>query len=87
MDYASNTYTYRWLGDKRSEGGGPGDPGFVEHGPGVDWSNQTTVTVRLRENAPPVFMSAGPFTVDENKTTVGTVTATDADPGDTYLRV
>ena len=86
VDYASNTYTYRWLGDKRSEGGGPGDPGFVEHGPGVDWSNQTTVTVRLRENAPPVFMSAGPFTVDENKTTVGTVTATDADPGDTYLR-
>ena len=86
VDYASNTYTYRWLGDKRSEGGGPGDPGFVEHGPGVDWSNQTTVTVRLRENAPPVFMSAGPFTVDENETTVGTVTATDADPGDTYLR-
>ena len=31
-------------------------------------------------------MSAGPFTVDENKTAVGTVTATDADPGDTYLR-
>ena len=86
VDYASNTYTYRWLGDKRSEGGGPGDPGFVDHGPGVDWSNQTTVTVRLRENAPPVFMSAGPFTVDENETTVGTVTATDADPGDTYLR-
>ena len=87
VDYASRLpIRTSWRADKRSEGGGPGDPGFVEHGPGVDWSNQTTVTVRLRENAPPVFMSAGPFTVDENETTVGTVTATDADPGDTYLR-
>ena len=81
-----NEHTYRWPDDKQSEGGGPGDPGFVEPGPGVDWSNQTTVTVRLRENAAPAFMSAGPFSVNENETAVDTVTATDADPGDTYLR-
>ena len=81
----SGGHTYFWPSDKESEAIGD-DPGLVDPGPGVDWSNQTTVTVRLRENAAPAFMAAGPFTVNENETAVGTVTATDADPGDTYLR-
>ena len=47
---------------------------------------ETEVELRLRVNAPPVFTSAAGFAVDENERSVGEVRATDADPGDTYLR-
>ena len=76
----AGAFTFLWVGDNLPEGAA------LKPGPSVDWSNQTTVTVRLRENAAPVFMSAGPFTVNENETVVGEVTATDADPGDDYIR-
>ena len=80
VDYEETSHTFYWRPD------GQTDVGESDLGPGVDWSSQAAVTVRLRENAPPVFTSAAAFTVNENETTVGEVTATDADPGDTYLR-
>ena len=72
--------TYRWDGDNMQEGD------LVTPGPGQDWSMDTEVELRLRVNAPPVFTSAAGFTVDENERSVGEVRATDADPGDTYIR-
>ena len=47
---------------------------------------ETAVTLRLRENAPPVFTSEDEIEVSENDRSVVKVTATDADPGDNYLR-
>ena len=72
--------TYIWQSDVY------GDEGIPTLGPGQDWSMETAVTLRLRENAAPVFTSSATISVDENETAVVTVTATDADPGDNYLR-
>ena len=52
----------------------------------LDWSSESTVTVRLREaattNAAPSFTSSTTFKPAENQTTVGTVAASDSDMGD-----
>ena len=72
--------SYYWVGDNLQEGG------LVTLGPGQDWSGRTEVELRLRVNAPPVFDSSATMSVAENERSVGEVRATDADPGDTYLR-
>ena len=46
------------------------------------WSATATATTTAAANAAPTFTSLATFTVEENETTVGTVTATDADASD-----
>ena len=67
------SYTYYWIGDRITEGT------LVSHGPGLDWSSETTVTVRLRERG-----EETPDITDVAITSTPLLTSSEGSAPDTY---